>query len=134
MYEQSIPALAYIFIGITSLVVTYSQINQKDNVEDANTNTSDSTEPTESNEPVSNTIEEPQRETAAESTAQENSELPEQQTDNAQPDENSVPLNKSEEENKVGGRKTKKKPKRKSTKSIKKIVKKNKRKSLRKKT
>jgi len=30
MYEQSIPALAYVFIGITSLVVTYSQITGKD--------------------------------------------------------------------------------------------------------
>jgi hypothetical protein len=30
MYEQSIPALAYVFIGITSLVVTYSQIVGKD--------------------------------------------------------------------------------------------------------
>lgn len=128
MYEQSIPALAYIFIGITSLVVTYSQINQKNNLEDANTNTSDSTEST---EPVSKTIEEPQQETATESTIQENSELPEQQTDKAQPDENSVTLNKSEQENKVGGKKNKKKTKRKSTKSIKKVLKKNKRKSLR---
>lgn len=30
MYEQSIPALAYVFIGITSLVVTYSQITGQD--------------------------------------------------------------------------------------------------------
>ena len=34
MYEQSIPVVAYIFIGITSLVVTYSQLVQKNNTQE----------------------------------------------------------------------------------------------------
>jgi hypothetical protein len=132
MYEQSIPALAYIFIGITSLVVTYSQINQKNDTENTDVNTTQATEP------VSDNIEEPEQETALDSISQENSETSEQPEDNTQPVENSAPSNeseeqKTEEENKVGGKKNKRKSKRKSTKSIKKIVKKNKRKSLRRK-
>ena len=31
MYEKSIPTMAYVFIGITSLVITYSHIMQETN-------------------------------------------------------------------------------------------------------
>jgi hypothetical protein len=43
MYEQSIPALAYVFIGVTSLVITYSQLTGKD-VESTNQVFSDESE------------------------------------------------------------------------------------------
>jgi len=113
MYEQSIPALAYIFIGITSLVVTYSQINQKGNVEETNTMVSQPTEVSSEN------IREPQQETY------ESTDPPSMIS---QPDENSISANEADEENKIGG---KRRTKRKSRKSIKKVVKNKKRKSLR---
>ena len=36
MYEESIPAIAYIFIGVTSLVITYTHLTQNKNEEVGN--------------------------------------------------------------------------------------------------
>lgn len=38
MYEQSIPTLAYILIGITSLVITYSHLDNKEESKNISTN------------------------------------------------------------------------------------------------
>lgn len=124
MYEQSIPATAYVFIGIASLVVTYSHIMQSSDDENEQYNNTPDKQiidtPNESSEP---TIPSP---TAPPLSNSINNNTPEQIT---VPVVEAVPIDNLSETNQLqnkGGKRKKKMQKTKSIQLVKRQHKKNK--------